>query len=104
MRIFAIEASHDLPALGIALRRNGARIDNAEVSRLFFRCFFVAGSNQTFANQLGLVAAPPLFGLLLDIASSNYRPAWGAVGVVLLAGASRVRAGERRARASSVIA
>lgn len=50
------------------------------------------------ANQLGLVAAPPLFGLLLDMADSNYRPAWGAVGLVLLAGASRVRAGEHRDR------
>jgi predicted MFS family arabinose efflux permease len=50
------------------------------------------------ANQLGLVAAPPLFGLLLDITDSNYRPAWGAVGLVLLVGASRVRAGERRDR------
>ena len=53
------------------------------------------------ANQLGLVAAPPLFGLLLDITDSNYRPAWGAVGLVLLAGASRVRAGERRDRRQS---
>jgi predicted MFS family arabinose efflux permease len=47
------------------------------------------------ANQLGLVAAPPLFGLLLDITGSNYRPAWGAVGAVLVLGVFRVRAGER---------
>ncbi len=54
------------------------------------------------ANQLGLVAAPPLFGLLLDIADSNYRPAWAALGVVLLLGASRVRAGESQDRPPSM--
>jgi predicted MFS family arabinose efflux permease len=50
------------------------------------------------ANQLGLVAAPPLFGLVLDIADADYRPAWVAVAVVLLLAAFRVMAGERRQR------
>lgn len=48
------------------------------------------------ANQLGLVAAPPLFGLLLDLTDTNYRPAWAALGLVLLVAAVRVQAGRRR--------
>ncbi len=47
------------------------------------------------ANQLGLVAAPPLFGLLVDLADSNYRPAWAALGFALVLTASRVNAGDR---------
>jgi predicted MFS family arabinose efflux permease len=39
------------------------------------------------ANQLGIVAAPPLFGLVLD-ATSSYPIAWTALGAALsLAGA-----------------
>ncbi len=48
------------------------------------------------ANQLGLAAAPPLFGLVVDLAGSDYRPAWAALGIVLLLTAARVLAGARR--------
>jgi cyanate permease len=48
------------------------------------------------ANQLGLVAAPPLFGLILDITNTNYRPAWAVVGIVLLLTATRVMADRHR--------
>jgi len=48
------------------------------------------------ANQLGLVAAPPLFGLIVDLADTNYRPAWSALGLALLLAASRTYAGHRR--------
>lgn len=48
------------------------------------------------ANQLGLVAAPPLFGLIVDLADTNYRPAWAALGIVLSLTALRVQAGHRR--------
>jgi predicted MFS family arabinose efflux permease len=48
------------------------------------------------ANQLGLVAAPPLFGLIVDLAGTSYRPAWAVLGVVLLLTATRVLAGARR--------
>ncbi|NNC90852.1 MAG: MFS transporter [Acidimicrobiia bacterium] len=48
------------------------------------------------ANQLGLVAAPPIFGLIVDLADGNYRPAWVALSFVLLVAASRILAGVRR--------
>lgn len=47
------------------------------------------------ANQLGLIAAPPLFGLIVDLADANYRPAWLALAVVLLLATLRTLAGSR---------
>ncbi|MDH3517917.1 MAG: MFS transporter [Acidimicrobiia bacterium] len=48
------------------------------------------------ANQLGLVAAPPLFGLIVDRAGNNYRPAWAVLSLMLAVAASRIVAGVRR--------
>jgi predicted MFS family arabinose efflux permease len=48
------------------------------------------------ANQLGLVAAPRIYGLIVDLADTNYRPAWAALSLVLVVAASRILAGVRR--------
>ncbi|HZD04732.1 MAG TPA: MFS transporter, partial [Longimicrobiales bacterium] len=47
------------------------------------------------ANQLGIVAAPPLFGLILDLTGS-YGPAWWAIAVLLLVAATRLVSAARR--------
>jgi sugar phosphate permease len=48
------------------------------------------------ANQLGIAAAPPLFGLIVDLAGTDYRPAWAVVGGVLILTATRLVADLRR--------
>ena len=49
-------------------------------------------------NQLGIVGAPPLFGLALDL-SGSYLVAWWALAAALLLVALRVRLGLRRGEA-----
>lgn len=50
------------------------------------------------ANQLGIVAAPPLFGALLDL-TGGYTAPWLAVSALLVATAARLGLAARRGHA-----